>query len=445
MKNFYKAIILFSLLMTLAPQAAAGINVLQPIDTTGVHYFPIDWENIERLLFRENGNNAVVKGLDGNETTFNMDVHYLMNGCPLPLINITTDEDLQQIPDKINYKDADIKIESFGISEDLSGRVQIRGRGNTSWAMSDKKPYRLKFEKKQSLCGLKKAKNFVLIPAWSDVSLMQNAIASFLAQLLGLPYTHEMIPVDLILNCVYRGSYLLTHKPGINAGSVDIDEDSSVMWELDTNFDEDLQFMSPHFQLPVMLSDPDMNEERFLEWKEDFCKMEKELIDGKGAEWFDMDDYARYRLVNDILKNDEIGFPKSFKMYKSEGGKYHCGPIWDFDCSMGLDFNTGESYIIKLSREKLWCNKLMKELDKTEGFEETYKKYFKLFLDNEDELWEFIDNYRETISNSAQRNYIKWGRENSKFHALDWEDSVDAMKIWLKERINFLKESIIKD
>ena len=43
--------------------------------------------------------------------------------------------------------------------------TQIRGRGNSSWWNSDKKPYRVKFEKKQKLLGedFANAKNWTLL------------------------------------------------------------------------------------------------------------------------------------------------------------------------------------------------------------------------------------------------------------------------------------------
>lgn len=188
-----------------------------------------------------------------------------------------------------------------------------------------KKPYRLKFGKKISICGLNKAKKFVLLAGWTDGSLMQNVIAAKLGHILDVPYVCDMVPVDVILNGVYRGCYLLTNKPGINAGNVDIDEAHSIMWELDTAMDEEFTFRSPIYNLPVMVKDPDMDETRFLEWKEDFIKMEQALTEGKADDWIDIPEYAAYRAVYEIMGNDEIGWPKSLKIYKTEGVNINLG------------------------------------------------------------------------------------------------------------------------
>lgn len=52
-----------------------------------------------------------------------------------------------------------------------------------------KKPYRLKLDKKTSILGLPEAKNRVLLANFQDYTLMTNAVAMKIGQLLGLPFT----------------------------------------------------------------------------------------------------------------------------------------------------------------------------------------------------------------------------------------------------------------
>ena len=51
---------------------------------------------------------------------------------------------------------------------------------------------------------------------------------------------------------------MLTEAIGIRSNSVDIDEDNSILFEIDKNYDEEWKFMSPLYNLPVMVKDPDM-------------------------------------------------------------------------------------------------------------------------------------------------------------------------------------------
>ena len=152
---------------------------------------------------------------------------------PIVTINI---KDGAEVTSKKDYLDATISVEGNGFCDDFEETaVQIRGRGNTTWYLP-KKPYRLKFSKKQNFGGLPaKAKSFVLIANFLDQTLMRNTVAFKIADMLGLPYTNHSVPVELVVNGTYRGSYMLSEKIGINGGSVDIDEDEGVLLELDTN------------------------------------------------------------------------------------------------------------------------------------------------------------------------------------------------------------------
>lgn len=416
------------------PLKISARSALQILDTLRWEYNAFDWKDIDRIKVR-NEAGATLMNIYGNcpEFEFKVEDCQIVNGATVPMLIITTDEAMEEIPDKINYHSATIQIKGLSGYEDFEEKVSIRGRGNTSWVLWDKKPYRLKFDKKQQLCGLKKAKSYVLTANWTDISLMQNPIAGFLGNLLGVAYTHTYVPVDVVLNGVYRGSYLLTNKPGINAGSVDIDEATSVMWELDVSYDEEFKFRSPVYDLPVMLQDPDMDSERFEYWKQDFIAMEKAVSEGNVEEWIDLDNYARYRMVYEILYNKEVGHPKSVKIYKTEGGKYHMGPIWDFDVALGFLFNQDLSYTDAEIHYDVWVNKLMEDIEKDEKCQQLIRYYFYEFLNQEDLLWEFIDTYEQTIRDTALRNNLKWPQRG------DWEQNIVDMKSWLRRRIQILK------
>ena len=86
----------------------------------------------------------------------------------------------------------------------------IKTRGNSTFA-KDKKPFAIKFPKKQSLLGLDKSNSFVLLANAMDDSHIRNAIAFDLAHLLGLPapkYTY----LSLYFNDEYKGLYQMTNR-----------------------------------------------------------------------------------------------------------------------------------------------------------------------------------------------------------------------------------------
>ena len=61
--------------------------------------------------------------------------------------------------------------------------ISIRGRGNTTWGQT-KKPFAIKLDKKQSICGLAKHKRWVLIANYLDNSFLKNSSAFILSEML---------------------------------------------------------------------------------------------------------------------------------------------------------------------------------------------------------------------------------------------------------------------
>jgi spore coat protein CotH len=210
--------------------------------------------NIQHQGLEQDKYDTMILTVDGEEIAIDMSqIEKCVIGHNIPTISIETDEYVDEIPSKEYYLTGKVSMAGYGNYDDLkSTAVNIKGRGNSTWYY-DKKPYRLKFDKKISICGLTKAKNYVLLANYIDPTLMRNAVALKIAQLLGISYTNHCIPVNLILNGKYRGSYMLTEKVGLNSASVDVkDEAKAILFELDTNYDEAYKFKSPIYNLPVM-------------------------------------------------------------------------------------------------------------------------------------------------------------------------------------------------
>ncbi|MDE6854685.1 MAG: CotH kinase family protein [Muribaculaceae bacterium] len=238
-------------------------------------------------------------------------------------ISLTDYPDRTDLWDKELYLNCTLDIEGNGYCDDSQGlSLTVRGRGNSTWSMP-KKPMRLKFPKKISLFGFAKQKNYVLLANYIDDSLMKNAVAFWIARRLGVPYANHTVPVNVEINGVPRGSYLVTEKVGINSGSVDIDETKGILFELSVEYDEPYKFRTDLWNLPVMVKDPDFDEiaqdnpdgpspDGLLDlWKNDFNRALRLLSAGQGAQAFDMDSFVRGIMLYNICLNNEIGHKKS--------------------------------------------------------------------------------------------------------------------------------------
>ena len=87
----------------------------------------------------------------------------------LPVLYIQT-ENSAAITSKEDYINATYYLDNMGLSDYQSiGTktepldMEIKGRGNYSWTGFDKKPYRIKFDKKQNLFDMGKAKKWILL------------------------------------------------------------------------------------------------------------------------------------------------------------------------------------------------------------------------------------------------------------------------------------------
>ncbi len=106
--------------------------------------------------------------------------------------------------------------------------VNIRARGNSTFH-APKKPYRLKFDKKQEMLGLnggKAYKSWVLMADYYDGSMLRTYGTFKFAKALmdGKYYSSDCTHVEVYLNGEYRGVYLLCEQTQINRGRVDIPE-----------------------------------------------------------------------------------------------------------------------------------------------------------------------------------------------------------------------------
>ena len=231
----------------------------------------------------------------------------------VPHIYITTDNNAP-IVSKEDYVPASIRIEGNGGYNDFTATTKIRGRGNSTWGMP-KKPYRLKLDKKASIFGLPESKNWVLLANYLDGTLMLNSVAMKTGQLLEIPYTNHVIPVDVTVNGQFAGSYIFTEQVEVAANRVPI-ETGGILLELDQNFDEPWEFKSNYYNLPVMVKYPSLTAAAELEpIKDQFHQLESLVAasnfpDNNYTDYIDIESLVNYFIVYNLTGNEEINQPK---------------------------------------------------------------------------------------------------------------------------------------
>ena len=121
---------------------------------------------------------------------------------------------------------------------DISASIRVRGN---STAVTEKKPFRLKFDKKRNMLGLNdgaKCKSWCLMADYYDYSLMRNSLSFRMAgELLdGYSFASDCAWVELYVNGDYRGVYLLCEQTQINPHRVDIYEKEDTETNLEIGY-----------------------------------------------------------------------------------------------------------------------------------------------------------------------------------------------------------------
>ena len=277
---------------------------------------------------------------------------------------------------------ADGSVEYRGALESL------KGRGNSSWDYSTKKPYNFKLPKKASLYGMRSARKWALLSNYLDHSMLRNEIAFAMSRQSGLPYTTDSVFADLYIDGDYRGTYQLTERVLVNkhrvnvrdlkeetealnpeplseyprrtvGGTVQGEEAGSYQYYEIPNDPEDItggylfqfqlrgrsekgEFITDRGQI-CDLTAPEYASKAQTEYIRAFMQELEDAAfspDGynsKGkhySDYIDVDSLLLGYLIQEITANAD-GASTSFFFYKdsdSRGdGKLHYGPVWDFD------------------------------------------------------------------------------------------------------------------
>ena len=382
------------------------------------------------------------------------------------------------IVSKVDYVQASLSIRSDGGVYDMDQvACSVRGRGNTTWSWP-KKPYLIKLEKKEKVLGMPKHKRWILLANFMDRTLMRNLVSMKVSSMTNLAWTPHCEPVELVLNGMHRGTYLLIEQVRVDKNRVDISEmtpeDNSgeavtggYLLECDFHYDNEVQWTDTHGGcvqwgsqggIPFAVKYPD--EEDLTKPQLDYIKQyvydTAEAIYGpyftdpeKGyARYIDVDSFVDYWIVFEVMGNHELGNPGSVFMHKDRGGKLVAGPCWDFDWGV-LSYNTspqGKNGLI--NGEAIWYARLFED----PVFKEKVRKRFMELLPQLETIPSYMDALQERLSESAKYNFRLWdpaedasmnggfiinGDEN-----LSFEDAVKRLKDNYKIRLDVISGAL---
>ncbi|MEM1124789.1 MAG: CotH kinase family protein, partial [Bacteroidota bacterium] len=350
--------------------------------------------------------------------------------------NITTNGRVP-VNSKMEYVAAQIEIDGQQQFNDFVSTGQIRGRGNTTWTFP-KKPFKIKLDDEEEILGLAAERDWVLLANYLDGTHMMNAVGMKTAQLLGMPFSNTVIPVEVTLNDDYLGLYMLTEQIEVKKNRVDVGKDG-ILLNLDTNFDESFQFASAKYRLPVTIKFPkEPSRERVNEIKQTWQDFEDlvaadDFPNNDYLEHIDANSIANYFITYMLTGNEEINHPKSTYLFKTEDGKFHLGPVWDFD--WGFAYEGSLQHFSSFDRPLFWTpprigTTFFSRFLEDPEIRQLIKENWATFESNDlPELLRYIDDYAFIIRAARARDWKEWQRGNGNFDV-----EAVSLKNWLSNR-----------
>lgn len=350
------------------------------------------------------------------------------------------------------------------------GESKIKIRGNSTSGL-DKKPYNIKLSSKRSVLGMVSSKKWSLLANAMDKTLMRNAVALSLAKDMGFAYSSDYRVVEVFVNGVNRGCYMLVESIDIASNKVNIDVDNGdALLQLDlqlSRHDDDVSyFYTGSSSDPVFAGQQCFGIEKYDYAPIDYVKSVKERVDNVEiaiasgdretiSAVIDVDSFVNYYILLEYCKDVDAAL--SSKWFYLKDDVLYAGPPWDFDLSMGNPSYTyygGSGYFENYTgshglyaNKFLWFEALLEcswftalvtqRLTELSDVIASYYTGDGNFVDSFlDEYWDVANRNYSTAGWSVSVAVSAWERDpNSSYYA-----NVSFLKSWLSERHEWLKK-----
>ena len=361
----------------------------------------------------------------------------------LPVLYINT-EGHRNIDSKKEYLHADWWLDNMGIegiepigSPDAPLGMQIKGHGHYTWTDCDKKSFRLKFDEKHNILGMSANRHWVLkANAFSWKGQIEDALPFEIGRRMGMAWTPQMQPVEVVFNGQYIGLYFLYEKIRVGKHRVNITEqdDNDIEpenvtggWLLEiNNYREpnNLVFTEgngkPFWVLPHSpeeLSDIQYQYIVTLLMSANKAIYNPDKLSSQWEQYIDIDSLAVYYLVQEAVDNQEA-FSGSCYMHKERGDstKLIFGPLWDCDHSFyryggGYEFNQ----FIYEDVPSNWYSRWIGEIAKFPHFQLRVRYHWKRFYSKVyPEMDAFMDSWVARLEQAGNADYVRWPQYNGK-------------------------------
>ena len=395
----------------------------------------------------------------------------------LPIISISTGG--QAIKSKAEYTSMTFDMRNCeGALTGIEGGIRLRGNSTLGFP---KKAYRIKFDKKQSLFGLEKAKSWVLLADYIDPSSLHNHAAFTMAKNMpSLAFTPTPIKVNVFLNGVYQGMYTLCEQVQENEGRMNI-EMPAITKDM-KDFDQYNWFVSLDYNCPTSglvenesyLAFPGHGNKHLKTMYFEIKYPEKSDFPSEAQfKWFigklrdklsellsdfesknvkniksttNVNSLIDHVIIDEIIgQEDHDEWHKSFNIYYTctsknpeENNKINFGPIWDYDWCLNTPWTGKPNEYYKVTDEIECYEPFYNVIIEVDEFYNTLKQRYNKYA--KPALKEYIDGYDRLVASmddSMEANADIW---YSKFDKNIVDKNIAFFKEYLVYRYELLNQ-----
>lgn len=346
----------------------------------------------------------------------------------LPVVYLNTTNNVA-ITSKEEYVTGSLYIDPLSTGYKALGSAgspisgQFKGRGNWTWTGFDKKPYRIKFDKKQAVLGMPSNKHWCLMAHADDcLGFLKNYAGYKLSEALGLRWTPKAVPVELVMNGEYYGLYFLTEQVRVGSNRVNVTEQEdnatdsvSGGWlvEIDNYYEEGNVTLYENNGQPVWLTmkSPEILSTQQRSYIENQLNGLNDAIWGNNEAdvWrkLDLEEAAKYYLVQELLEDCE-SYHGSCYLYKDRdrngvSEKWFFGPVWDF----GNAYNRG--WEVWIYEYPIFAQYWIGQLATWPQFQAKLQEIWYVFRhDKQSDFLTTMDNLAALITQAAKNDAAKW-------------------------------------
>ena len=400
------------------------------------------------------GKTKVTVSARGRSVTFDITFEGDLIDTGLPVVYLET-ENQQPVDSKENYVKATMVIKNQGdiISEKS---LRMKGRGNATWSYP-KKPYKLKLDKKESVMGMKEAKDWVLLANYTDKTLMRTGISLKLSRLMNFPWTCDDRFVEVVLNGEYIGNYQLVETVQQGVNRVDI-PDNGYLFERDNYYELEPNHFETSMGFGYSFKNPDPEDDLTPEQRDYIINYMNDFEAVLASSTFndpengyvrfiDVESFIRWFLFQNILANMDT----NAYMIKSDMGnsKVEMWPVWDFEWSLGIGWYEGSrprpaNYYVQNSPGYFYYDRLLKDSEFKSKVKEMWQN-----TSITNDILKYIDDTKKLLEKSQDLNFRRWDIMNKRVSVGgipmgSYDKEVECDRQFFINHMNWLNDEMMK-